>query len=83
MRIVGDKAYPVRAPAYYDDVYSPAKVRNEVEYLSYYLKNRRAAEEHKKTLEPGKPAIDRWLSMVVQGHLHEVEKKTRASSICN
>lgn len=51
---MGDKAYSVRAPAYYDDVFSPAKVRNEVEYLSYYLKNRRAAEEHKKTLEPGK-----------------------------
>lgn len=58
VKILGDRAYPIRSPAYYDYVFSPAKVRAEVEYLSYYLKNRRAAEEHKKTLEPGKNGVD-------------------------
>lgn len=51
VRICGDKAYPIRKPAFYDDLYTPdypsvnRKVRNEVEYLSHYLKNRRAANE--------------------------------------
>lgn len=50
VRICGDNAYPIRKPAYSDELYSPdypsanRKVRNEVEYLSYYQKNRRAAE---------------------------------------
>lgn len=46
VRICGNKGYPVRKPAYTDDIYDPAKVHNEVQYLSYYLKNRRAAAEN-------------------------------------
>lgn len=57
VRICGDKAYPIRKPAFSDEVYTPnypsanRKVRNEVEYLSHYLKNRQAAASAN---EPGK-----------------------------
>lgn len=59
VRICGNKGYPVRKPAYTDDIYDPAKVHNEVQYLSYYLKNRRAAAEN----ENRAPKLDsgmRW-----------------------
>jgi len=45
VRIVGNKGYNTRRPtAYYDD----DKVRNDVNLLSYYLKNRKAAAEKKE-----------------------------------
>lgn len=54
VRIVGNKAYNTRrATSYYDD----DKVRNDVNLLSYYLKNRKAAESHeepKVRLESGR-----------------------------
>lgn len=54
VRIVGNKAYNTRrATSYYDD----DKVRNDVNLLSYYLKNRKAAEskeEPKVRLESGR-----------------------------
>lgn len=54
VRIVGNKAYNTRrATSYYDD----DKVRNDVNLLSYYSKNRKAAEskeEPKVRLESGR-----------------------------
>lgn len=45
VRIVGNRAYNKRMPtSYYDD----DKVRNDVNLLSYYLKNRKAAAENKE-----------------------------------
>lgn len=45
VRIVGNKAYNTRrATTCFDD----DKVRNDVNLLSYYLKNRKAAAEHKE-----------------------------------
>uniref|UniRef100_A0A336MPG3 CSON004774 protein n=1 Tax=Culicoides sonorensis TaxID=179676 RepID=A0A336MPG3_CULSO len=60
VRICGNKGYPVRKPAYTDDIYDPAKVHNEVQYLSYYLKNRRAAAENENRapkLESGQDKV--------------------------
>jgi len=45
VRIVGNKAYNTRrATSYYDD----DKIRNDVQLLSFYLKNRKAAAENKE-----------------------------------
>lgn len=45
VRIVGNRAYHTRTPtSYYDD----DKVRNDVNLMSYYLKNRKAAAENKE-----------------------------------
>lgn len=54
VRIVGNRGYNTRrATTHFDD----DKVRNDVNLLSYYLKNRKAAAEKKETpvqLESGK-----------------------------
>lgn len=54
VRIVGNRAYNQRrATTHFDD----DKVRNDVNLLSYYLKNRKAAAEKKETpvvLESGR-----------------------------
>lgn len=45
VRIVGNRPYNTRrATSYYDD----DKVRNDVNLLSYYLKNRKAAAENQE-----------------------------------
>lgn len=44
-RIVGDTAYAKRRPT---TMYDDDKVRNDVNLLSYYLKNRRAASTPKQ-----------------------------------
>jgi len=43
VRILGDRGYTTRNPLYNYD--SPDKIRKDVELLSFYLKNRRAASE--------------------------------------
>lgn len=58
VRICGNKGYPIREPASHrDECYDPARVRNEIQYLSHYMKNRRAAADKENrgvVMESGK-----------------------------